>query len=132
MLKVNDDYSLKINERKFTGTWLNGELIQGNGHSIFDIYSNDIHSSIDKLFRFNITFIKSKSYFISAILSDRQGNIIDIYHYRYSKDMKVDEKELIKELYKEVARILRCTEDDAKTFIQMEANCIVRHDSLKD
>lgn len=131
MLKVNDDFSLKINEREFTGTWFNGELSKGNGHSTFDIYPNKVHNIIGQ-FRFNITFIEPKVYFISAILRDRQGNIIDIYNYGYSKDMKVDEKELIKELYKEVARILRCTEEDAKTFIQMEANCIVKHESLKD
>lgn len=129
MLQINDSYSLKIHEREFTGTWFNGELTQGNGHSVFDIYPNKVHSSIGQ-FRINLTFMEPKIYFISILLLDKYGNVEDCYNYAYSKAMKEDEKELIKNLYKELAKMLNLTEENAKTFIQMEANCIVKHAKL--
>ena len=129
MLQVNGGISLKIHEREFTGTWFNGELTQGNGHSIFDIYPNKVNNIIGQ-FRTNITVMEPKIYFISVLLNDKYGNTIDCYNYAYSKVMKGDEKELIKNLYKEVAKMLNFSEENAKTFIQIEAACIVNHVKL--
>ena len=46
------------------------------------------------------------------------------------KTMKENEKELIKELYKELAKMLDFSEENARTFIQMETACIVKHAKL--